>query len=222
MTQHGMPYESLPRLNDVAQHIRLRFVPLQTRIFLTAVIIDLVSLVIVCALDQQLEGSRTVLSLPQGIAQDISRKLLAVHRHHLHARADPGACSWHPFNGVSYVAVLPQLQPDRVLGTDSSLLLFLSPDQFRARFVVYEFPAAALYTRERRPRSVVGKPFRPKAAPVVGSHLVQSIHHVVEGVSLDLRRPTLPPVEEVAKVVHGFLSMGLLADDGVHPEPVQH
>ena len=69
---------------------------------------------------------------------------------------------------------------------------------------------------------MVGKPFRPKSAPVIESNLIQCVHHIIKRVCLYLGRPALPAVEEMAEIVYRLLAVGLLADDRVHPQEVQN
>src|SRR6266480_2949686 len=68
---------------------------------------------------------------------------------------------------------------------------------------------------------MISQALGPKAAPVVGSHLVKCIHDIVEGIGLDLGRPVLSSVEEMAEIVDRFLALRLLTNDRIYPQPIQ-
>ena len=69
---------------------------------------------------------------------------------------------------------------------------------------------------------MIGEPFCPECAPVVWCHLIQRIYDVIEGIGFYQRSPTLATVKELTEVVDGLLIIGLLPDNHVDPEPVQH
>src|SRR5207245_10423549 len=75
-------------------------------------------------------------------------------------------------------------------------------DEFGTVFVVNQFPAAALDTRQRRARPMIIQPLSPEMPPIIGSHLVQRVHDIVEIVRLDLRRTALTAMEEMAEIIH--------------------
>ena len=60
---------------------------------------------------------------------------------------------------------------------------------------------------------MVSQPFRPEPAPVVGSNLIQRIHHIIERISFYFGRSALPAVKKMAEIVDVFLSIGLLTND---------
>src|SRR6266446_2913165 len=68
---------------------------------------------------------------------------------------------------------------------------------------------------------MISQALGPKAAPVIGSHLVKRIYDIIEGVGFDLGWAALSAVKEMAKIVDRFLALSLLPNDRIHPQPIQ-
>src|ERR1700733_3708626 len=82
----GTSLLNLPCFNNLAQHIWLRFIPHQMRIFFSAVIVNLESLKIFRVLNQQLDWLRAVLRGSQRVAQYIRSKAPSIYRCEFHSR----------------------------------------------------------------------------------------------------------------------------------------
>src|SRR5207245_11262533 len=102
------------------------------------------------------------------------------------------------------------------------MLTFPRSYLLRPSSIVDNFPAATGDAIEGRAGPVICKAFCPKTAPVIGCHLIECVHHIIKGVSPDCGRSALSPMEKTTEIVHGFLALGLLPDDHVHPQPVQN
>src|SRR5262249_10559811 len=81
--------------------------------------------------------------------------------------------------------------------------------------------AATLYTPKRSVRRLGVQTIEPELAPVVGLHLVQGVHQIVEGIGLQLRSIALPAVEQVGKVVERLLAFAQPADGDVGIQPTK-
>src|ERR1041384_5276294 len=103
-------------------------------------------------------------------------------------------------------------------------LAFFFPilDKRRSLFIVDQLPAAVFDSRQRSARTVVGQTFCPESAPVIRYDLIQRADNIVERICLHLRRTVWCPVERMAEVIDRLRSLRLLADDRVHPQPVQN
>src|SRR5271165_253179 len=87
--------------------------------------------------------------------------------------------------------------------------------QFGRDLIVHQFPSAAFDSTEGRAGSVVGESLRPESAPVVGSNLVQRVHHIVKGVRLHHGRTARSSIKCFAEIVERFLALALLTDDDI-------
>src|SRR5580700_1648161 len=77
--------QALLRRDYFAQHVWLGFLSHQMRIFFTAMVVELVSLVVIRVLDQQLERVGAVCSAFERVAQPVCGEALSIYRHNFHA-----------------------------------------------------------------------------------------------------------------------------------------
>src|SRR5439155_16238469 len=152
---------------------------------LSAVVLCLRESVVVGVLNQLLKWFRAVLGSAQRIMQHVNRELLSIHSDYRHSWTDASFGGGHAFNRVGDMSIVtqPESYGIRCIDVFPGGILF-GFDEFRTVFVVSQFPAAALDTRQRRARPMIIQPLSPETAPIIGSNLVQRVHDIVEIVRL--------------------------------------
>src|SRR5258708_35901355 len=85
--------------------------------------------------------------------------------------------------------------------------------QFGRILVIHQLPSTAFEAAERGTRAMVGQTLHPESAPVVGSDLIQRVHNVVEGVSLDQGGSARGSITQFAEIVQRFRAFRLLTDE---------
>src|SRR5437867_8088708 len=105
--------------------------------------------------------------------QHVNRELLSIHSDYRHSWTDASFGGRHAFNRVCDMSIVTQPESNGIRGIDVFLggILF-GFDEFGTVFVVNQFPAAALDTRQRRARPMIIQPLSPETAPIIGSNLV--------------------------------------------------
>src|SRR6266853_6115711 len=82
-------------------------------------------------------------------------------------------------------------------------------------------PSAVLDAAHGSARTERREPIIQEFSPIVRSHLVKRVYHVIKSVGHNLWRTTLPTVEQTAKVIERLCSIGLLADSHVGIQPYE-
>src|SRR6185503_788464 len=191
------------------------------RIFFALVIIQTKGPEVVGIFHEQLQRFFAVLASSQGIAEDLRSESTAIHRDNFHCWTNPSSRDRHALDSVDNLAVFFDEQPDRIRGVNLAVVLFAGADHLAPTLVVHHFPSAAFDATKWSMRVVSGEALRPETTPIIGDNLVKGIHDVIEGIGLHHGRGTGSAVEEVAEIVDRLLALGLLANDGVGPQPVE-
>src|SRR5579872_1894680 len=68
---------------------------------------------------------------------------------------------------------------------------------------------------------MIGKTFGPESSPVVRNDLVERVYHIIKRVGFQRRAGAGSAVEKMAEIVNALRAFALLADDDIHPQPVE-